>query len=144
MNIRAQAILDQSFTLRDGVSGFGVPVIIEDGTNTIGVSEPFYCQVGRRQFEIDPDTQVPIADQLAHVTASINLLVAAGFDMDGTFNNWVVTTIDVDTAQVRNYTVRRGMPDRTLGLLSLLLGTSNRSNNPTNEALIAAYWAAVS
>lgn len=142
MNLRAIAQQDLRFTLRDGATGFGMPAIIEDGTHTIGVSEPFYCQVGRRNFEIDPDTQVAVEGNLAHVTADLRLLVDAGFEVDQSASKWLITTADIN-GSVRNYGVEYKAVDHTLGIVTLFCNVVARANNSTNEALIAQYLAEV-
>ena len=138
MNLRIQAEADLSVTLQDGDSGFGWPAIIEDTDgHTIGndVNAPFYCQVGRVGFFVDPDTGVGVDGDIAHVAARISDLTAAGFDVEGA-KEYLVTTANVSGTPV-SYAVRKVMPDNTLGILTLICEAVTRDND-ANEAIIAA------
>jgi hypothetical protein len=144
VNIRLQAESDLSSTLQDGESGFGFPVIIEDlSSNIIGndVDNPFFCQVGRVGFFIDPDTGVGVDGDIAHVGARISDLVAAGFDVDEA-KEYLVTTADVDGV-AKSFAVRSVRPDNTLGILLLICESVTRSN-AANEAIIEAIIAGLS
>jgi hypothetical protein len=139
MNIRLAAETDLQHTLQDGVSGFGFPAIIEDGNgNIIGndVDDPFYCQVGRVHFFIDPDTGVGINGDFAHVAARIADLKTEGFNVDSGHDGWKVTTADINQ-EVRSYIVRALNPDHTLGLVMMICGDVTR-DNAANEAIITS------
>ena len=141
MNLRLQAESDLSITLQDGPSGFGFPVIIEDSSGHIignDVDDPFYCQVGRVSFIIDPDTGTQVDGDFAHVAARINDLIAEGFSVDGGAKDWKLTVPDINQqngGEIRSYKVKSSKPDHTIGLTLLICGTLGRTNT-ANEAII--------
>lgn len=141
MNLRSQVLSDLSLTVSDGQRGYGIPVILEDGIHTIGISEPFYCQVGRKNFEIDTDTQIADSDWLGFITAKLSDIIDAGFDIDSS-KSWLATTADPD-GTTRNYQIRYKQLDHTVGVVQLLCTDIVRSGNIVNETLIATYLAAV-
>lgn len=142
MNLRLQAENDLNFTLQDGESGFGFPVIIEDTSGHIignDVAAPFFCQTGRVNFIIDPDTGVQVEGNFAHVGARIRDLIDAGFDVDDGAKSWKITMPDVNEpygGKIRSYKVLTPRVDHTLGITLLILGGLTR-NNAANEAIIS-------
>lgn len=141
MNLRLQAESDLEMTLQDGPSGFGFPVIIEDSSgHVIGndVNDPFYCQVGRVSFIIDPDTGTQVNGDFAHVVARIKDLIEAGFDVDGGCKDWKLTVPDINQqngGKIRSYKVKSPKPDHTLGVTLLICSALDRTNT-ANEAII--------
>ena len=139
-NLRTKAASDLSFTLQDNENGFGWPMIIEDNqSNVIGndVDDPFYGQVGRVHFFIDPDTGVGVEGNFAHVAARMSDLIDAGMDVDNGGKGWFVTTADINGG-VRSYSVKLMTPDHTIGLLTIICDNIIREDNSVNEALIEA------
>lgn len=141
MNLRLQAESDLDFTLQDGEEGFGFPAIIEDNNgHVIGndVADPFFCQIGRINFIIDPDTGQQVEGNFAHVVARIKDLIAAGFDVDSGAKTWKITAPDInqqDGGKIRSYKVKYPRVDHTLGITSLICSTFTRDNT-ANEAII--------
>lgn len=141
MNLRIQAESDLEMTLQDGTSGFGLPVIIEDNSgNIIGndVDNPFFCQVGRVNFIIDPDTGVQVEGNFAHVSARIKDLLASGFDVDKGSKTWKLTVPDINqqnNGKIRSYKVKIPRVDHTLGITTLMCAAFTRTNT-ANEAII--------
>lgn len=150
MNIRIRAEADLSFTLQDGVRGFGLPVIIEDASgHVIGndVTAPFFCKIGRVHNVIDPDTGVAVEGAVAHITARMRDLLAIGFDVDGGCKDWKVTMPDINQqagGKIRSYSVKLPRVSHSLGFVSLMLGELNRGDNSANEAIIDAIMGAIS
>jgi len=149
MNLRLLAESDLAFTLQDGESGFGLPVIIEDSDGHIignDVDVPFYCQVGRIGFTIDPDTGVQVEGNFAHISARIKDLLEAGFDVDGGAKTWKITAPDInqqDGGKIRSYKVKYPSVDHNLGITTLTCGGLVRINT-ANEAIINQIMEALS
>ncbi len=141
MNLRIQAESDLETTLQDGNSGFGLPVIIEDNSGHIignNVDDPFFCQTGRVNFIIDPDTGVQVEGNWAHVSARIKDLLAIGFDVDGGSKTWKLTVPDINqqnNGKIRSYKVKIPRIDHTLGITTLICGTFTRVNT-ANDIII--------
>ena len=141
MNLRIRAEADLDFTLQDGVTGFGLPAIIEDNSGHIignDVAVPFYCQVGRINFIIDPDTGMQVEGNFAHITARIKDLIAAGFNVDEGAKTWKVTAPDITQqsgGQIRSYRVKIPRVDHTLGVMTLVCSGFTRVNT-ANDAII--------
>jgi hypothetical protein len=139
MNLRAQAKSDLSFTLQDGENGFGMPVIIEQGIHTIGnnVSSPFYAQVGRVSFLIDPDTGQGVNGDFAHIVVNLEDMKNAGFEVDtrniknGDFR---ISAPDSD-GTIQSYSNKSFEPDNTLGVIRMICSTFDRDNT-VNEAIL--------
>lgn len=124
MNLRGQAKLDLSITLQDGMNGFGLPVILNDGTHSIGndVDNPFFGQVGRVSFFIDPDTGLGVAGSFAHIAVNLSQLKNAGFIVDSrslSKKDWKINTADI-TGVIQSYTIKSFLPDFTLGVLVII------------------------
>lgn len=141
MNLRLQAESDLDMTLQDGEDGFGLPVIIEDNNgHVIGndANDPFFCQVGRVNFIIDPDTGVQVEGNWAHVSARIKDLLAEGFNVDDGSKTWKLTVPDINQqngGKIRSYKVKIPRVDHTLGITTLICGAFTRVNT-ANEAII--------
>ena len=139
MNLRGIANEDLSFTLQDGNSGFGMPVIIDDGTHRIGddTESPFYCQIGRVPFFEDPDTGIGVNGTFCHIAANLKDLKTAGFVIDGrnlSDPGWKVSAPDID-GTIQSYTIKSFQPDYTLGILLLICTELNRDNS-VDEAIL--------
>ncbi len=139
MNLRGQAKSDLSFTLKDGERGFGLPVIVEQGTNIIGncVNDPFYGQVQRVQFLIDPDTGEGVNGDFASVVVDLSDLKNAGFDIEtrtlerGSFK---ISVSDI-TGTIQSYVDKSFEPDNTLGVARFICSELIRDNS-VNEAIL--------
>lgn len=139
MNLRGQAKSDLSFTLQDGLRGFGLPVIIEQGINTIGncVNDPFFAQVGRVQFLIDPDTGLGVNGDFAHVVVNLQQMKLAGFEVDTrkiSNGDFRISAPDVD-GTIQSYVNKSFEPDNTLGVIRFICGELDRDNSVNEEIL---------
>jgi hypothetical protein len=139
VNLRRQAKLDLSFTLQDGVRGFGLPVIIEQDEKTIGdcVLNPFYGQVSRIQFLIDPDTGQGVNGDFASVVVNLIELKEAGFDVEARTlqrGSFKISAPDVD-GTIQSYTDKSFEPDNTLGIARFICSELVRDNS-VNEKIL--------
>lgn len=123
MNIRELAQLDLEMTLEDDVNGFGWDIIITDPS---GKTDTLQGQAGDIGLQIDPDTGQAVSGRQAHCALRLSTLEAAGFDIpvkisDKTQKVWKFEFNDINGKQW-TYTVAESMPDRTLGLVNIMLG----------------------
>lgn len=122
MNIRELAEHDLAMTLEDSVNGFGWDIIITDPD---GKTDTLQGQAGDIGFQIDPDTGQAVSGRQAHCALRISTLEAAGFDIpvkisDKTKNVWKFEINDIN-GNPFTYTVAEIPPDRTLGIVNILL-----------------------
>ena len=139
MNLRGQAKRDLSFTLGDGVRGFGLPVVIEKDGLVIGncVNEPFFAQVGRIQYLIDPDTGMGVNGDFAHIAVNLGQMKAAGFEVDTrniTEGDFKISAPDID-GTIQSYINKSFEPDNTLGVIRIICSELKR-NNSVNEKIL--------
>lgn len=128
MNLRDQARQDLAFTLSDDVEGFGWPMVLIDQD---GAELPLVGQSGDIAILIDPDTGTAIAGRTAHFALQISQINAAveagtisGFPEginEADLKPWKIRFDDLEGATY-TFKIVQTFPDRTLGLLSGLLG----------------------
>ncbi len=123
MSLRTQAEADLASTLEaPGDFGFPFTLTAPDGTT----SPDLLGQTGDIGTLIDPDTGLAVSGRHAHLTVRISSLVAAGFTdlprgiADLTSDPWVVTFDDL-AANTQLWKVEQSMPDRTLGVVAMVL-----------------------
>jgi hypothetical protein len=123
VNIRQLAEADLAVTLEDEVGGFGWPVTI---TDPAGVSASLSASSGDIAQVIDPDTGQPVSGRLATAVVRISSVYAAGFTelpraiANTALRPWVVQFDDIN-GRPHTFKVSQSNPDRTLGMLSLIL-----------------------
>jgi hypothetical protein len=122
MNLREIAEKDLELTLEDDIHGFGVPATITDPSGTIGVLK---VQAGDVHLLFDPDTDIPINNRRIHISIRISSLTKAGLDIpqaqpDESVNPWVFEFADVNRI-IRKCTVTESRPNRTLGIVTIIL-----------------------
>lgn len=129
MSLRVQAEGDLAVTL-EAPGDFGFPFVI---TDPAGLSSPadgdpaqLHGQSGDIGTVIDPDTGMAITGRLAHLSVRISSLVAAGFTTlpssapDSALEPWIARYKDL-AGNVQPFKVKSSMPDRTLGMVTLVL-----------------------
>lgn len=122
MNIREIAELDLANTLEDAINGFGIPATV---TNPDEVSAVLKIQSGDAHLLFDPDTEVSISNRVAHASVRIASLNAAGLGIpraqpDQSANPWLFEFSDAN-GNSRKFTVSESKPDRTLGIVTIIL-----------------------
>lgn len=121
MNLRELAESDLSFILEDKVNGFGWDITITnpDGVSTDGLvgNSNDISQV------IDPDTGQAVSGRSASVALRISSLIDVGLPKgiaDTNLKPWIVTFDDINGNSFK-FKVMQSNPDRTLGMITLLL-----------------------
>lgn len=123
MNLREIAELDLKMTLEDDIQGFGIPATVTDPAGTIGNLK---VQAGDVHLLFDPDTGISISNRTAHISIRISSLTAEGLGIpqaqsDQSLDPWLFEFADAN-GNVRKFTVEESRPDRTLGLVTIILG----------------------
>jgi len=122
-NMRTVAESDLAITLEDAVNGFGWPIAVTDPDgNTANVNG----QSGDIAELIDPDTGQAVSGRLAHVAIRISSLAAAGLGIpvgvaESSRKPWLFDFTDINGHDF-TLEVRRSLPDRTLGIVTCILG----------------------
>lgn len=122
MNLREIAERDLEITLEDSENGFGIPATI---TDTTGTSAILNVQAGDMHLLFDPGGEVKINNRTAHVSVRIGSLTAAGLELpraqpDQSKNPYIFEFADANGV-VRKYIVSQASPDRTLGIMTVIL-----------------------
>lgn len=122
MNLRVLAESDLRATLEDVDHGFAWAIELRDPD---GKKHGLAGLSGDIGAVIDPTTGMPVAGRAAHVSLRISSIKAAGFtelprrvDLDG--NPWRVKFLDL-AGDEHSFVVQDAKPDRTLGMLTLML-----------------------
>ena len=123
MNLRGIAELDLKMTLEDDIQGFGVPITVTDPAGTVGNLKG---QSGDVHLLFDPDTGISISNRTAHISLRISSLMAEGLGIpqaqsDQSADPWLFEFADVN-GNVRKFTVEESRPDRSLGMVTVILG----------------------
>ena len=121
MSLRERAEQDLARTL-ESLDDFGVECLI---TNPAGDSEFFTVQSGDIHLLLETDVGIPVNNRTVHVSIRISSLTAKGFSIprsepDETKNIWIFQFDDLE-GNARKFTVLDAMPDRTLGIVTVLL-----------------------
>lgn len=126
MGLREEAEKDLGILIEDRDTGFGWDITITDPdgafADVIGSSNDI-TEV------IDPDTGVAVSGRLATVSLRQSTLKAKGLSIpvgiiDKSLKPWIVEFLDI-AGEAYKFKVRESNPDRTLGLISLILETYN-------------------
>jgi len=123
MSLRTQAEADLASTL-EASQDFGFPIVLTDPAGTVSSGLMACC--GDIGASIDPDTGMPVSGRTALLTVRMSTLTAQGFTTipEGvqlaTSSPWVVAFASVSSG-TQLYKVKRSMPDRTLGLVTMHL-----------------------
>ena len=109
-------------TLEDAIQGFGISAII---TNPAGNSAALIVQSGDIHLLFDPDTDVQVSNRTAHVAIRLSTLNSSGLGIpcpqpDRTKNPWIFQFPDAIGTE-RKFTVSKVEPDRTLGIVTVIL-----------------------
>ncbi len=123
MNLRAQAEQDLAVTLEDSDMGFGVEMVVTDPSGFIA---DVCGQSGDIAFLIDPETGQAVSGRVAHVSIRISTLRDKGLDMprgvaDNSGKPWVVSFPDL-ASKDQVFLIEEARPDRTLGLVTCIIG----------------------
>jgi hypothetical protein len=122
MGLRAESEAALAETLED-TDLWGWPITITDPS---GLSASLTGQSGDIAQVIDPQTGDTISGRLAHCVLRISSLTAAGFTSlpraiaERASKPWVVVFDDIN-GTAYTFKVRESNPDRTIGLVTLLL-----------------------
>ncbi len=124
MGLRAQAELDLGQTL-ESPADWGVAFTLADPVGFTG-TEPLFGASGDIGRLVDPDTGQGVTGRHATLTVRIASLQAAGFAelpegiADGAARPWVVGFPGASTPS-QLYKVKQAHPDRTLGVVSMVV-----------------------
>ena len=119
MNLRDIAEQDLETTLEDAQMGFGWSITLTDPKGRTG---NFVGQSGDIHFLIDPETGQGISGRFAHVAIRIKSILdsSAGFQ-ELPSKEWKIIFNDL-YGSAYNFIIEEARPDRTLGLITCLLG----------------------
>lgn len=121
MNLRVRAEQDLSRVLEDS-KAFGCSVTV---TNPENVTATLTGQTGDIHLLFDPETGIPISNRTIHLSLRISSLQAAGLGIPRAVlsedeNPWSFQFEDVNQIS-RKFTVSESRPDRTLGIVTVIL-----------------------
>ena len=129
MSLRTQAEADLAVTL-EASGDFGFPFQITDpaglSSPVLGNAAVLHGQSGDIGVALDPDTGIAVSGRTAHLAVRISSLVTAGFTdiphgiADVTADPWLVNFADL-AGNVQQWKVKRSEPDRTLGIVTLII-----------------------
>lgn len=122
MNLREQAENDLKMTLEDDDFGFAFEATV---TNPAGVSAVLKIQSGDVHLLFEPESDIFVAERTAHASMRISSLTAAGLGLpqaepDENKNPWIIEFPDANDV-LRKFTVAEARPDRTLGIVTVIL-----------------------
>ncbi len=124
MSLRVQAEADLAVTL-EASGDFGEPFVLTDPAGFESATQ-LYGAVGDIGQVIDPDTGQAVSGRHATLTARIATLTAAGYTSlpegiaDASSPPWLAAFAGVSTVS-QTYKVKASMPDRTLGVVTMVL-----------------------
>jgi len=121
MNLREIAERDLGQSLEDADKGFAIPATI---TNPAGTSAELKVQSGDIHLLLDTEDS-RVNNRIAHIAIRISSLTAAALDIpravpDESANPWIFEFADI-SGNIRKFTVAESMPDKTLGLVTVIL-----------------------
>lgn len=114
MNLNALAESDLATTLEDVDTGFGVALILNDGTTDY----PLNAQTTDIGFFIDPETGIGVAGRTVEITVRISTLTGLGGGEPK--KTWTGSYTDTN-GNSWNFGVQQGRPDRKLGIYNILI-----------------------
>jgi len=121
MSLRTQAEADLASTL-EASQDFGFPIVLTDPSGN--VSNGLMASAGDIGASIDPDTGMPVSGRRALLTVRMATLTAQGFTtlpegvQAATASPWIVAFAGPSSG-TQLYKVKRSMPDRTLGIVTM-------------------------
>ena len=124
MSLRVQAEADLAVTL-EASSDFGDPFTLTDPAGFASATQ-LYGRVGDIGQLVDPDTGQAVSGRHATLVARLATLTAAGYSdlpegiADETSAPWLATFAGVSTP-AQTYKVKTSFPDRSLGVVTMLL-----------------------
>lgn len=119
MNLRTLAENDLEFILEDSINGFGWDITI---TNPSETSQALTGQSNDISQVIDPDTGQIVSGRSASVSirrSSLTIGLPVGI-ADTSLKPWIVSFDDIGGTS-HTFKVVQSNPDRTLGIITLLL-----------------------
>lgn len=128
MSLRAQAEADLAVTL-EAQTDFGEPFTLTDPSGFASATQLYGATSDIGQV-LDPDTGQAVSGRHATLVARESTLTAAGYTAlpegvaDANSKPWLVDFAGVSTASQR-YKVVQSFPDRTLGVVTLVLAFWN-------------------
>lgn len=114
MNLSEQAETDLEFTLEDSITGFGIALILNDGTKDY----PLNCQTTDIGFFIDPETGIGVTGRTTEITARISTLTGLGGGIPA--KSWTGQYIDTN-GNIWNFGIQQNRSDRKLGVYNILI-----------------------
>ncbi|MCP4677087.1 MAG: hypothetical protein GY854_16545 [Deltaproteobacteria bacterium] len=122
MKLREIAENDLETTLEDDVNGFGISTTI---TDPAGTSASLTVQSGDVHLFFDAGIESRVSNRTAHIAIRLASLTTAGLGIprpqpDRTKNPWIFEFPDAVGID-RKFTVSRSDPDRTLGIVTIIL-----------------------
>lgn len=123
MGLREIAEADLAITVEDDVCGGGWPISITDPDGNVGAFTGLSGDIG---LAIDPDTGQAVSGRICHASLRNSTLLATfgrlpkGIESSSSVP-WLVEFTDIN-GSAYTFKVVDQMPDRTLGLTTLMLG----------------------
>lgn len=123
MNLRELAEMDLQTTLEDSVNGFGWPVTLTDPS---GLSVNLTAQSNDVSHVIDPETGMYVSGRTCSAVVRISTLALNGFasmpfgEVSRSSKSWICVFNDINGNPYK-FRVMNGDPDRTLGVVVLML-----------------------
>jgi len=114
MNLNALAEADLETTLEDVDSGFGVALLLNDGTTDFNLN----AQTTDIGFFIDPETGIGVAGRTVEITIRISTLTGLGGGIPA--KTWTGSYTDTN-GNTWNFGVQQVRPDRKLGIYNILI-----------------------
>lgn len=125
MSLRTQAEADLAFILEDDKAGFGWEIHLTDPT---GKRESLVGYSGDVSSVVDPSTGAVIVGTICHCALRVSTLRSLGFaaptgTVDKHQKPWIVEFDDLTGERVK-FAVQDARPDRTLGIVVLVLAST--------------------
>ncbi len=122
MGLREIAQIDLGIILEDDITGFGWSITVTDPSGTVGNLKGSSTDIAQI---IDPDTGQAVSGRLASVALRISSLTAQGLALpvgisDDALKPWIIEFDDIN-GNAYKFKVVQSNPDRTIGLVTLLL-----------------------
>lgn len=113
---------DLGITLEDAENGFGMPATVTDPAGNVA---SLNVQSGDVHLLYDSGTDAKINNRTAHISMRISSLEAAGLAIpraqpNQNLNPWRFEFADA-TGKIRKFMVSDVMPDRTLGVVTVII-----------------------
>lgn len=125
MSLREIAEKDLKFILENDTGGNRYPLTIIDPNGYQSVNQIYGCSNDISQM-IDPETGMLVSGRNATVTIRVNHLITEGYtdlpevEHDSGLKPWVIKMDDLQ-GNTHTFTIRSAMPDKTVGIITLIL-----------------------